>query len=66
MTIRELWLLLRNKPVKYRFANMSMQNYPGGDPTSKRRETVIIYVPDGYKDAKEFLRDCQFERAPPR
>lgn len=28
MTIRELWLLLRNKPVKYRLANMSLQNYP--------------------------------------
>lgn len=28
MTIKELWLLLCNKPVKYRFANMSMQNYP--------------------------------------
>lgn len=26
------------------------------------RETVTIYVPDGYKDAAEFLRDCEFER----
>lgn len=26
MKIRELWLLLCNKPVKYRFANMSMEN----------------------------------------
>jgi hypothetical protein len=27
------------------------------------RATVTIYVPDGYKDAEEFLRDCQFEPA---
>jgi len=26
------------------------------------RETVTIYVPEGYKDADEFLRDCQLER----
>jgi hypothetical protein len=25
------------------------------------RRTVTIYIPEGYKDAKEFLRDCQFE-----
>jgi hypothetical protein len=25
------------------------------------RETVTIYVPDGYNNAAEFLRDCQFE-----
>src|SRR4051812_44291377 len=37
MTIRELWLLLRNKPVKYRFANMSMQNYPPIDITQDPR-----------------------------
>ena len=29
------------------------------------RETVTIYVPSGYKDADEFLRDCQFERVHP-
>jgi hypothetical protein len=54
---------MTNRPVKYRFANMSM--HPGGE-MGKRRETVTIYVPDGYKDAKEFLKDCQFERAPPQ
>lgn len=26
------------------------------------RDTVTIYVPDGYKNAAEFLRDCEFER----
>lgn len=26
------------------------------------RETVEIYVPEGYKTADEFLRDCQFEQ----
>jgi hypothetical protein len=26
------------------------------------RETVTIYVPSGYKDAAEFLRDFEFER----
>jgi hypothetical protein len=36
MTIKELWLLLRNKPVKYRWANMSMQNYPDGDPMERK------------------------------
>lgn len=41
MTIKELWLLLRNKPVKYRFANMSMQNYPDGDPMGKTMLTPI-------------------------
>lgn len=25
------------------------------------RETVTIYVPDGYATAKEFLKDCGFE-----
>ncbi len=25
------------------------------------RPTVTIYIPDGYKDANEFLTDCQFE-----
>lgn len=25
------------------------------------RQTVTIYVPDGYRDAEEFLSDCQFE-----
>lgn len=25
------------------------------------RQTVEIYVPDGYKNATEFLRDCNFE-----
>ncbi len=29
------------------------------------RETVTIYVPSGYKDAAEFLKDCQFEVAKP-
>lgn len=29
--------------------------------THFRREVITIYVPDGYKDAREFLRDCQFE-----
>jgi hypothetical protein len=29
----------------------------------QRRETVAIYVPDGYKNAEEFLRDCNFEPA---
>jgi hypothetical protein len=27
------------------------------------RKTVTLYVPDGYRDADEFLKDCQFERA---
>ncbi|HJU06471.1 MAG TPA: hypothetical protein VJ692_15090 [Nitrospiraceae bacterium] len=27
------------------------------------RPTVTLVVPDGYKDADEFLKDCQFERA---
>ncbi len=27
------------------------------------RETVTLFVPDGYADAAEFLKDCQFERA---
>jgi hypothetical protein len=26
--------------------------------------TVTIIIPSGYKDAVEFLKDCQFERAP--
>lgn len=25
------------------------------------RETITLYVPDGYRDAREFLADCQFE-----
>jgi hypothetical protein len=25
------------------------------------RETVTIYVPSGYENAAEFLRDCEFE-----
>jgi len=25
------------------------------------RKTVTIYVPDGYKDKDEFLKDCAFE-----
>lgn len=25
------------------------------------RQTIEIYVPDGYKNATEFLRDCNFE-----
>jgi hypothetical protein len=29
------------------------------------RATVTIFVPDGYADAGEFLKDCQFERAEP-
>lgn len=28
------------------------------------RKTVTIYVPDGYESAGEFLKDCQFQRAP--
>lgn len=27
------------------------------------RQTVTIFVPDGYANADEFLKDCQFERA---
>ena len=27
------------------------------------RETVTLFVPDGYKDASEVWKDCQFERA---
>lgn len=30
--------------------------------STKRRATVTIFVPDGYADAGEFLKDCQFER----
>ena len=30
------------------------------------RATVTIYVPNGYSDAAEFLRDCQFEPIPSR
>jgi len=26
-----------------------------------KREIVTIYVPAGYSDAAEFLRDCEFE-----
>ena len=29
------------------------------------RETVTIYVPDGYKNADEFLKDCEFEKVVP-
>jgi hypothetical protein len=28
------------------------------------RKTVTLYIPDGYANAREFLRDCQFEQAP--
>lgn len=28
------------------------------------RQTVTLYVPGGYRDADEFLKDCQFERTP--
>jgi hypothetical protein len=27
------------------------------------RETVTLFVPEGYADADDFLKDCQFERA---
>jgi hypothetical protein len=27
------------------------------------RETVTLFVPEGYASADEFLKDCQFERA---
>jgi hypothetical protein len=27
------------------------------------RQTVTLYVPNGYQDADEFLKDCQFEVA---
>jgi len=30
-----------------------------------KRNMVTIYVPDGYADADEFLKDCQFEAAGP-
>jgi hypothetical protein len=33
------------------------------NPTLRRRATVTIFVPDGYADAREFLKDCQFESA---
>jgi hypothetical protein len=29
------------------------------------RDTVTIYVPHGYKNAKEFLQDCEFEEVKP-
>lgn len=31
----------------------------------RARETVEIVVPDGYRDATEFMTDCGFERAYP-
>jgi hypothetical protein len=34
----------------------------GGATALRRRATVTVFVPDGYADAAEFLRDCQFER----
>lgn len=63
MTLRQLWHILRNKCTRFTFANMSMANYPNGIPSP--RETVTIYVPDGYNTAEEFLKDCQFEQAEP-
>lgn len=29
------------------------------------RAMVTIYIPEGYKDAEEFLKDCSFEAAAP-
>lgn len=31
--------------------------------SSDNRQTVTIFVPDGYTSADEFLKDCQFEEA---
>ena len=39
-------------------ANYGPDDIPGPEPI---RATVTLYVPDGYKDAAEFLKDCQFE-----
>jgi hypothetical protein len=32
------------------------------NPALQRRPIVTIFVPEGYADAAEFLKDCQFER----
>lgn len=32
------------------------------NPALQRRPTVTVFVPDGYANAAEFLKDCQFER----
>lgn len=57
MTLKQFWSILRGRRTNFRCLNISWTYAP------VRREIVTIYVPDGYKDAKEFLRDCNFERA---
>jgi hypothetical protein len=64
VNIKQLWSIFRGRQTNFSCLNASWTYYPDGDPIGKKRETVTIYVPDGYKDAKEFLKDCQFERAP--
>jgi len=65
VNFKQLWSIMRGRQTNFRWANASWTYYPNGDPMGKKRETVTIYVPDGYRDAKEFLIDCQFECAPP-
>lgn len=64
MTFKQLWSIIRGRRTNFQCLNASWTYYPEGDPMGKKRETVTIYVPDGYRDSKEFLKDCQFEPAP--